>query len=168
MDPTVVVDGTVYPTVYSLWVSNPEYFAIAILSLAIIIGLLLAWREYHVAREFKAVAQYIPRLATKVAMRERAQFVRKLIAADIHAALEKRVWDQSLTRIEVNTAYRKMSIKSGNTAIMPGIFTLKKQLKAAAAKRKLHAAPTPPNNNKAGNVVRPAFGTKSLRRQAKG
>lgn len=157
-----------YKYLGDVWASNPEYVALSAVSAAAALGIIWGIRELYLMKERKIVAQYIPKRRERMLRRERIKFVDGLVANVIMRGLEKEVWDQTLTRFEVNEQYRKLSLKSGNTIIMPGILSLTMQLKAAQKKKKLHpAATTPPNANKAGNVVplRAAFGDKSIRRQ---
>lgn len=156
---------------YSVWSSNPEL--VIVLLLLTVCGMSIAWglRELSRVREMQYIGDYIPHVKHRRLMRERKKFVDSLIASDIHQALEKRVWDQTLTRFEVNKKYRDLGIRTSNREIFPRL----RELKAAYQKKRENhkdvdriAKAKKEHGIKTGNVIRPAFGASSRRRQGKG
>jgi|SRR5882757_1275046 len=152
-------------SIYSTWVSNPEIAALSALSAAIALGIAWGVRELFHAKDQQYVKQYVPRLRQKALRRERIKYVAALSADRYLHGMEQLVWNGDITRFECNLEYRKIAKLLKNKNIIPPPLSLKAKLKKLAEKKKLHPAPTPPIANKAGSVVRVAFGDKSIRRQ---
>lgn len=153
-------------SIYSAWVSqSPETMALTAVSFAVAVGIAWGLRELLHAKDQQYVRQYVPRLREKALRRERIKYVAALSADRYLHGMEQLVWSGEITRFEAGLEYRKIAKLLRNKNIIPPPLSLKAKLKALADKKKLHPATTPPIQNKAGSVVRVAFGDKSIRRQ---
>jgi hypothetical protein len=148
----------------------PTEIVLSTLSLTAIVSIVWGVREIIRAKDNQYLALYVPRIRTKVLTSAREKYVDGLIAEGVKYAIEKLVHGQAITRYEANTRYRRLNKGFRHKDFIPGTFLLKAAMQARQKARSLHPATTTKTVTDNGtvvksNVVRPAFGDKSLRRQ---